>query len=139
LAPLLTTTVAATGTQSLPADYLDVLFIFNGTVGSTQIRIRNLSSSYPFLAGNTYLASSTTQPYCYISGTQVIFETSVQWTMTYFKMPTDTSGTVDPALSAIAHNAMVQYAFAFLLEKDHDERASDEFNKFFQLLKDLYY
>lgn len=139
LTPLLNSTVAAAGTQNLPTDYLDVLFIKDSTASNVQIKIRGMSSAYPAEMANTYLASTSAQPFCYINATQVVFETSLSWIMTYFKIPTDPSGSVDPTLNSMAHNAMVQYAFAFMLEKDHDERAGEEFNKFYQLLKDLYY
>ena len=136
LRPILSTTTSATGTQNLPADFWDVLFIKDSSA-NVPIRIRNMSANYPHKLANTYLASSASQPYCYISGSQVVLETSMSWTMTYFKTLTDTSGSVDPFLAQSSYNAMVQYAFADLLRRDEDPRAGEEFNKFLKMLQDI--
>ena len=137
LRPLISTTTPATGTQNLPADFWDVLYIKDSITSNVPVRIRNVSSAYPHNIANTYLASSASQPFCYISPTQVVFETSISWIMAYFKTLTDTSASVDPVLAQSAYNAMVQYAFADLLRRDSDQRAGEEFNKFLKMLQDI--
>jgi len=133
--PLLVSTTSATGTQNLPTDYWDYLSITGGS--SVNVRVRPMSRTLPHEITNTYLTSSSSQPYCYINSTQVVFETSVSWIMNYFKTLSDLSASVDPILPVQTYNAMVQYAFANLLERDHDERAMQEFNKFVQMLQNI--
>ena len=58
--------------------------------------------------------------------------------MDYLKTPTELSDSADPSLLSLAFEAMVSYALAFLLGKDENPRATQEFQTFFQLTQNLY-
>jgi len=137
LRALLATTTTQTGTQNLPADYWTYLNLY---ITTTNIPIYVRGDGVDrHQRLNTYLVSSSTQPYVSISGTQVVHETgSLAWMMDYLKVITDMSDSVDPVLPEMAYNAIVSYAIAFLLNKDENPRASQEFQTFFTLTQTLY-
>lgn len=137
LRSILATTTTATGTQNLPADYLTYLALY---ITTTNIPIYVRSDGIErHQRLNTYLTSTSTQPYVSISSTQVVHETgSLAWTMDYLKTPTELSDSADPSLPSLAFEAMVSYALAFLLGKDENPRATQEFQTFFQLTQNLY-
>lgn len=130
------TTNSATGTQNLPTDYLTYLALYITTTNvPIYVRSEGIDKHQRV---NTYLASSSSQPYVSISATQVVNETSVTWQMDYIKTPTDLSDSADPSLAPLAYQAMVSYAVAFLLNKDENQRAVQEFQTFFTLTQNLY-
>lgn len=134
LRAIMATTTSQTGTQNLPADYWTWLVIYTGTT-PVYVRPDGLDKTLKF---NTYMASSAAQPYCSITSTQVVFETSVTWFMDYLKTMTDMSGSVDPVVPSMAYNVLVEYAIAFLLNKDENPRAQNHFNNFITLVQQLY-
>lgn len=137
LRSVLATTNSATGTQTLPADYLTYLALY---VNSTNVPIFVRSDGVDrHQRVNTYLTSSSSQPYVSITATQVVHETgSLAWQMDYIKTPTDLSDSADPSLPPLAYQAIVSYAIAFLLNKDENPRATQEFQTFFALTQNLY-
>lgn len=132
LRPLIENTTGA-GTANLPSDYLHYIDIY---VDSTPVFVRDITSRSHY-SNNSFLASASTQPYCYFTNSQIVFETSVNWTMDYIKKPTDISVSQNPTLDDRAMNAVLQYAFAELLKKDSDARANNEFVQFLQLVQSL--
>lgn len=132
----LVTSTTGTGTTSLAADYLHYVNVYTST---TPVYVRDFNFNRSHSSMNTYLASSSSTPYCYFNATQIVFETSVSWTLDYLKQPADiASGANPPTLEDKAMNAVIQYAFALLLKKDKDPRADGEFAIFLQLVKNLY-
>lgn len=132
------TNTTGTGTASLPADFLYPAAV---TMSGGIVRIRHTISNPSFAkAYNTYLAATASQPVCYFSSSQIVFESgsgSIAWTLQYFKVPSDITSSVDPTLGALAYNAIVEYATAFLLRKDENPRSETHYQNFFQLLQNL--
>ena len=138
-----TGTIAAAGlTANLPADYLEwIRADLAHTAGSVDAypcyyRENTLGA---FASANTYLAENITnqQHYFTINATQVVFFTpgavsvGSSYTFVYFKKPTEISGAVQPILSDFTHEAIVQYAYAYILGKDQrTTEASNEYGKF---------
>ena len=130
---VLQATTTGTGTQSLPSGYLFPLDVYTS---AARVFIR--PERHKGMKYNTYLASSTSQPYCSISATQIVFETSVTWTLDYLAMPTtDIGATVDPTLGSLSYNALVEFATYFLLMKDENARASQHLQRFLQSVQSL--
>ncbi len=128
-------TTGGVGSGVLPAGFLFPLSVYTSTV-PVYIRPDGIQRGASKL--NTYLTSSSTQPFCSFSGTQIVFETSVTWTMEYLSLPlNDIDATHDPALSAISYNAIIEYATAFLLNKDENQRAQQHLSKFFNEVQNL--
>lgn len=126
-----------TGTTSLPSGFLHALSIYV-TATKLPVFIRPDGRGRAEGMHNTYLASSATQPYCSLSASQIVFETSVAWTLEYLQLPAnDIDATHDPTLSKIAYNALIQYATAFLLKKDESPRANDHLQYFLKEVLDL--
>lgn len=135
------TPATGTGTATLPTGFLHALSIYI-TASGIPVFIRSDGRGKAASKANTYLASSATQPYCSITATQIVFETSVAWTMEYLQLPaSDLDATHDPALSAAAYNAMVYYAAGFLLAKDGDplaqQMSQQHLNNFMKELQTL--
>lgn len=138
LRALVNSTTAATGTQNLPTGFLDYLAIY---VTGTYLPIRVRPDGYQkyFEKGNTYLASSSTQPFCSFTSSQIVLETSVEWIMDYIKTPSDMTTDVDPTLDSAAYSALVEYATAYLLMKDSMmQEASYHLERYIQLKNNLY-
>ena len=128
-------TTTGIGSAALPAGFLFPLSVYTATV---PVYMRPDGTQRGASKLNAYLASSSTQPFCSFSSTQIVFETSVSWTMEYLQTPiSDIDATHDPALGAIAYNAMVEYATAFLLNKDENQRAQQHLSKFFNEVQNL--
>ncbi len=129
------TTTTGIGSAALPAGFLFPLSVYTATV-PVYTRPDGMQRGASKL--NTYLASSAAQPFCSFSATQIVFETSVSWTMEYLQTPTsDIDATHDPSLGAISYNAIVEYAAAFLLNKDENPRAQQHLSKFFNEMQNL--
>lgn len=133
----LISTDSGTTTKSLPSDFMSYLTVYSAT-NAVPIYVRENWRQTGWMKGNTYSTSTSAQPFCYFNATQIVFETAVNWTMEYLKLPTDISGATQPALPITAHNAIIQYAFATLLLKDSNPTAGQELQKFFLLLQNLY-
>lgn len=129
-------TQTGSGTASLAADFLYPVSMV-ATLNSVPIFIRGFGKHRDHLIENTYLASSSTQPYAYFQGSQVVLETTLAWALDYIKKPADIESGVDPTIGAGAHDAIVQYAFAYILRKIKDPRADNEFNKYFNLAQSI--
>lgn len=128
---------SGTTTKSLPNDFMSYLTVYSAT-NAVPIFVRENWRQNSWMRGNTYSTSTSAQPFCYFNATQIVFETAVAWTMEYLKAPSDISGSTQPSLPTIAHNAVVQFAFATLLLKDSNPIANQELQKFFLLLQNLY-
>lgn len=123
-----------TQTDSIPSDYIDngalgVRFSYNSTSASSRVacRIRTLANR-SFKSGNTYLASSSADPYCYFDGSNINFETTVSGTGSYdydyLYMPADIASGQNPTLPENCMDALCIYALAMLLKKDERENDS---------------
>ena len=129
-------TATGTGTASLPSDFFYPVSMI-ATLNDVPIFMRGFKKDRDHLAENTYLQSSSTQPYAYFQGSQIVLETSLAWALDYLKKPSDIASGTNPTIGVSAHNAIVQFAFAFLLQKIKDPRAQAEFNKFANLLQSV--
>ena len=128
LRPLLTTDTGTT-TKSLPINYLLWVDVY-GT--SVPIYVREKGRGSSTRKNNTYLASSANQIYCSFNASQIVFETNTNWTLEYVKKPSDISASVNPTLDDMCMNAVIQFAFGFLLAKD---KRTAEANNAFALFK----
>jgi hypothetical protein len=117
---VLLTSAKKSRTDTLPKDYLLWVDVYTST---EQIKVREKSAGYSARKFNTYLQSSSDQPYCSITATQIVMETAVNYTFEYLKKPSDINSTNSPTLDDVAMNAVIHYAYAFLLKKD--KRASE--------------
>ena len=131
---VLQASTTGTGTQNLPTGFLQAL---NAYTASAPVLIRP-EGQKGFGKYNVYLASSSGQPYCTFSATQIVFETSVTWTLEYLATPsTDIDATHDPVLGYLSYNALVEFATYFLLMKDENPRASQHLQRFMQTVQSL--
>lgn len=128
------TPATGTGTTNLPTGFLHALNVYTATA---PVLIRP-ETQKGFGKHNVYLASTSGQPYCSFSATQIVFETSVTWTLEYLATPTsDIDATHDPAVGHIAYNALVEFATYFLLMKDENPRAQQHLQRFLQSVQSL--
>ena len=129
------TIATGTGTQNLPTGFLYPLAVYTSAL---PVFIRPDGITRGASKYNTYLASSASQPYCSFSATQIVFETSVAWSLEHLVSPsTDIDTSHDPTLTASAYEAIVEYAIAFMLAKDENPRSAQHLQKFFQLIQNL--
>ena len=107
----------------LPSDFYMMYSIKANATGSTQYPAYERTERNDF-EDNPYLSSNSDRLYYTISGTnnklKIYFEVDfVQGyiTMDYITKPADITASVEPELDSIAHNAIMQYAYAYLLQK----------------------
>lgn len=132
----LVSSTTGTGTQNLPADYWQYLSVYTSSV---PVFVRQDGPRKAASRLNTYTASTSAAPFCSFNASQIVFETSVTWTLEYIKIPTAIAVAVQPTLPDITHNAIVQYALCQLLIKDQKvQEANLEYQKFMQMLINLY-
>lgn len=112
---ILLTSTTGTTTTTLPSNYLLWIAVYTS---SGTVFVRDKSASYSAKKNNTYLQSSSDQPYCSITATQIILETAVGYTFEYLKKPNDIDGSNNPTLEDVCLEAVLYYAFAQLLRKD---------------------
>ena len=104
---------------------------------------RELTEKTPAEKNNTYLVGTAGKDFYYsVSATQIVFETAATGTagysITYLSTPSDIASGTQPTLPDFSHNAIVQYAFAFILRKDQREQeAQVEFAKFNEMVKEI--
>lgn len=134
LRPLITT-VTGSNTTNLPSGYLRYISVVSVSGGITDVVwVRPYEKNRDHAIENTYLKSSATDLYCSFNATQIVFETNTSWSMEYYKTPTAIAAAQNPTLSVESHNAIVQFAFAFLLEKNKEtERSMAELKKFYEM------
>lgn len=107
----------------LPADFYMMWSIKANAIGGTQHPAYDRSQRHDF-EDNPYMSSENDRLFYTISGTDgnltIFFETAFtngSITMDYVTKPEDIDATTDPEIDSIAHNAIVYYAFAYLLQK----------------------
>ena len=114
---------------SLPADFYMMWSIKANATGGTQHPAYDRTERHDF-EDNPYMSSEADRLFYTISGDnealKIYFETAFtngSITMDYVTKPEDIAGAdgstpaVDPEIDTIAHNAVVYYAFAYLLQK----------------------
>ncbi|RMG43484.1 MAG: hypothetical protein D6732_00040 [Methanobacteriota archaeon] len=157
LAPLVTyaagaLTSAGNPNATLPSDFLYHLNVEYDPTGSSQkpCIVVDQKEEGRILRNNTYYSASNTDAFYlayydvdtsgnYIFHFDPTNSTTGAYAIRYIKTPTDIDGSTNPILPEIAHNAIVQYAFAELLAKDEKyTEANYEFRKFTQQLSQLY-
>jgi len=134
LRPLLTTQSGATQTDTLPADFLDILSCkVNGSEPAYQ---RSKNKINHFDKADTYMTGN----YFALIGSQIVFEDTItSYDFDYIKKPSDITAVVNPTLHTIAHIPITQYAYADLLRKDEKiEQAISQLNIFNQMMQTIY-
>lgn len=132
----------------LPNDFLFLICI-RYAVASNDVNdrkpalIRGNDFNKYYHRGNGYLSSSIGQPYCTITGLNIVFEDSPvgsgSFDFDYIKKPETVDASNDPELPDFTHNAMVQYAFATLLKKDSRNTDAHQEYEVFQKMVSLLY
>lgn len=129
------TTTTGTITTNLPADFLAPVAVYTST-GAAYERPDGVKRGTDKF--NTYSISSSSQPYYSFSGTQLVWETAVAWTMEYIKIPSDIGSAQEPTIPAFTHYEIVKYAFAEMLKKDDKiNEAQVIYNEFLQSVLEL--
>lgn len=124
-----------TGTTSLPTGFLEYISIY----GDVPIYVRNQTRKKGSLKNNSLLESSASQVYCSFNGSQVVFETSVSWTMDYLKIPDAISSSQNPVLPDTCQDILINYAFSELMRKDGQlNYAADAYNRFLSSAQAIY-
>lgn len=107
----------------LPADFYMIYSIKANATGGDEHTAYDRVTRNDF-EDNPYMSSAADRLFYTISGTsgalKLYFETDFSGgsvTMDYITKPEDMTATVDPELDSIAHNAIIYYAFAYLLQK----------------------
>lgn len=142
LTPVVVTTTltrASAKVYTLPTNYLQYLAVADNA--GLMVNIRRNSLGKTAKVANTYLKAATGADYCSIGSTVITESTdSASLSLTYVKVPTTITTSVDPDFTAQAFFiAMVQYAFADLLKKDYRLQESlQEFQKFLSMVANLY-
>ena len=125
-----------TGTDSLPTDYYEYVDIYTSTA---PVRVRELNRLFSGRKFITLLASTSDEPYCYFTDSQIVFETSVSWTMQYISKPTAIASGVNPVLPDTYEDALVNYGYMEMMRRDKQlNLANDAFNRFIQSVQQNY-
>lgn len=124
------TNTTATGLVSRPSDFwhlVSATFAYTGGLSGTfyNCRIERFSASMFYNINNTYLSATTTNPIVYdvfSTSQKFYFQPAVSGTgaysISYIKIPTAISSSVDPTLPVQTHSAIVHWATAQMLFKD---------------------
>ena len=141
---LLKTLSGSDGTSSaitLPTDFrqfVNATYTTVTTEDQKPCRIVNYDADFLLEKDNSYLAPNRATPVVYINATiglrLIYFEpTSIHadYTIKYLKQPTEISGAVEPILPEETHEAIILFAFSFLLRKDLRAQEADGVYKLF--------
>lgn len=133
---------------TLPTDYIQdspLSVRYSSTSTSVSSRkpclVRSMDGLY-HKQGNAYLQGDATYPFCYIDGTSINFETAPvagSYDFNYLSMPADIASGQVMTLPDTCSDAIVQFAFAFLMAKDQRVTESQAaYSQFYQLIPKLY-
>ena len=124
---------------SVPSGFMELV---GATAGGKDCEIISFQEYYK-RADNSYLSASSSSPIIYrkhTTTTEKLYyspNSAVTASIFYLKTPTAIASGVEPTLTR-GHEAIVQYAFAFLLEKDEQsERSALELKKYYQMVSEL--
>ena len=126
---------------TLPTDFkefVNATYTTLTTEDQKPCRIVNYDAEFLLEKDNSYLAPNRATPVVYLSATTglrlIYFEpTSIHadYTIVYLKQPTEIDGSTNPLLPDETHEAIILYAFSFLLRKDLRAQEADGAYKLF--------
>ena len=140
------TTVSQTGIiatasngVALPPTFYAIWSLKAHPTGSAQKScIRREGDEY-YYQDNPYLTSENDSLYYKIYNTKIYFDIDFAAggiTLDYIQKPPDISSTVNPTLNSITHNAIIYYAWGYLLNKSKLD-SSGAFSLFYKALESL--
>jgi hypothetical protein len=133
----ITLSASHTSGTAAPSGYIDLSYV---TVNGVRADIVS-HKEYLERDANTYLDPVANSPVAYVredgSTKKIYFDPTTVPVIYYFKTPTEIASGVEPTLSR-GHEAIVQYAFSFLLLKNKQtERSMAELEKFYKMVAAL--
>ena len=133
---------------AVPDDFKEFInATMSTTLGGTKYTCKIVDYNPAYLRDqeNTYLVASARNPSVYIKssttlGRLICFEPSSsdsRYTIIYMTQPTEISASVQPLLPADAQEAIIIYAFSFLLRKDERPEADTVYKIFLDMVGKL--
>lgn len=125
---------------SLPANFYLIWSLKAAPNTGTQQKpcIRREGDEY-YYQDNPYLSSEDDSMYYKVYGNKLYFDiefVSGAITLDYVAKPDDISSSTEPAIDSIAHNAVVYYAYGFLLQKAKLD-SGNAFQLFYKAIESL--
>lgn len=140
--------IAAGEGISIPSDYLDVIEIWYDSTGGTEsivYVVDGQSKKTNFLENNHYMQGDKVVAFLGYNKDKdqkefsfsTISTGNAKGTLVYLAMPTDIASEQNATLPGQTHKTIVQYAYADILRRDEDPRASNEYQQFLQMVSQL--
>lgn len=126
-----------TSGATAPSGFIELI---SATVDGTRADIVSFQD-YMNRSGNTYLTPTTSNPLAYViedlTAKEIHSDPTTSLEIYYLKTPSEIASGVEPTLTR-GHEAIVQYAFSFLLEKEkRTQESMAELEKFYKMVAAL--
>lgn len=139
---------AGSNSFTLPGDYMmyrAVRYVPSDSASDPVPAIERPPSVFnDVLKFNSLTQSTILQPFFKVTATKIVFEYSVPpgqlgaYELDYYKIPSPVTEAINPILNAYTHEAIKQFAYAYLLRADRRiEESIKAHNKYLEMLKEV--